>query len=79
MVPDPRLDASHHKEADQVLSSLLDFSPIEWDLPPFWYDLACFIQFILAATAATEFVKLQQFIIIIIIFITWELNLYSWF
>ncbi|XP_039141535.1 (DL)-glycerol-3-phosphatase 2-like [Dioscorea cayenensis subsp. rotundata] len=35
MVPDSRLDASHHKEADQVLSSLLDFSPIEWDLPPF--------------------------------------------
>uniref|UniRef100_M8B2I4 glycerol-1-phosphatase n=1 Tax=Aegilops tauschii TaxID=37682 RepID=M8B2I4_AEGTA len=35
MVPDPRLDISYHKEADQVLSSLLDFKPTEWGLPPF--------------------------------------------
>jgi len=35
MVPDPRLDASYHKGADQVLSSLLDFKPSEWGLPPF--------------------------------------------
>ncbi|XP_010913660.1 (DL)-glycerol-3-phosphatase 2 [Elaeis guineensis] len=35
MVPDPRLDVSYHKEADQVLSSLLDFKPSEWGLPPF--------------------------------------------
>jgi hypothetical protein len=35
MVPDPRLDASYHKGADQVLGTLLDFKPSEWDLPPF--------------------------------------------
>ncbi|CAO2206297.1 unnamed protein product [Urochloa humidicola] len=35
MVPDARLDVSHHKEADQVLSSLLDFNPGAWGLPPF--------------------------------------------
>ncbi|XP_020400505.1 (DL)-glycerol-3-phosphatase 2 isoform X2 [Zea mays] len=35
MVPDPRLDVSHHKGADQVLTSLLEFNPSEWGLPPF--------------------------------------------
>lgn len=35
MVPDPRLDSSFHETADQVLSSLLDFNPSEWGLPPF--------------------------------------------
>ncbi|XP_042476490.1 (DL)-glycerol-3-phosphatase 2-like [Macadamia integrifolia] len=35
MVPDPMLDSSHHKAADQVLSSLLDFNPRDWGLPPF--------------------------------------------
>ncbi|KAF8736175.1 hypothetical protein HU200_014372 [Digitaria exilis] len=35
MVPDPRLDVSYHNGADQVLSSLLDFNPSEWGLPPF--------------------------------------------
>ncbi|GLT80374.1 hypothetical protein SLA2020_518160 [Shorea laevis] len=35
MVPDPQLDNSHHDAADQVLSSLLDFNPSEWGLPPF--------------------------------------------
>ncbi|KAG8372379.1 hypothetical protein BUALT_Bualt12G0060100 [Buddleja alternifolia] len=35
MVPDPRLDSSFHETADQVLSSLLDFNPTEWGLPPF--------------------------------------------
>ncbi|XP_031271653.1 (DL)-glycerol-3-phosphatase 2 [Pistacia vera] len=35
MVPDPQLDKSHHATADQVLSSLLDFNPSDWGLPPF--------------------------------------------
>jgi len=35
MVPDPKLDASYHKEADEVLTSLLDFNPSDWGLPPF--------------------------------------------
>ncbi|XP_059636276.1 (DL)-glycerol-3-phosphatase 2 [Cornus florida] len=35
MVPDPRLDISFHETADQVLSSLLDFNPNDWGLPPF--------------------------------------------
>ncbi|CAL5385339.1 unnamed protein product [Camellia sinensis] len=35
MVPDPRLDSSFHGAADQVLSSLLDFNPGDWGLPPF--------------------------------------------
>ncbi|KAJ3693393.1 hypothetical protein LUZ60_008873 [Juncus effusus] len=35
MVPDPRLDISYQKEADQVISSLLDFQPGDWGLPPF--------------------------------------------
>ncbi|KAL3532804.1 hypothetical protein ACH5RR_006325 [Cinchona calisaya] len=35
MVPDPRLDSSYHEIADQILSSLLDFNPKEWGLPPF--------------------------------------------
>lgn len=35
MVPDPRLDSSYHATADQVLSSLLDFNPEDWGLPPF--------------------------------------------
>ncbi|XXG64495.1 hypothetical protein AAC387_Pa05g2434 [Persea americana] len=35
MVPDPRLDSSYHEAADQVLSSLLDFNPSIWGLPPF--------------------------------------------
>ncbi|KAH7544658.1 hypothetical protein FEM48_Zijuj01G0009200 [Ziziphus jujuba var. spinosa] len=35
MVPDPRLDSSYHDKADQVLSSLLDFNPEDWGLPPF--------------------------------------------
>ncbi|KAL5973998.1 glutathione synthase [Asimina triloba] len=35
MVPDPRLDRSYHEGADQVLSSLLDFDPSYWGLPPF--------------------------------------------
>ncbi|CAL9089478.1 unnamed protein product [Musa acuminata var. zebrina] len=34
MVPDPCLDASHQKEADQVLGSLMDFKPKDWGLPP---------------------------------------------
>ncbi|KAJ7979464.1 (DL)-glycerol-3-phosphatase [Quillaja saponaria] len=35
MVPDPRLDKSFHDAADQVLSSLLGFTPNDWGLPPF--------------------------------------------
>ncbi|KAI8565822.1 hypothetical protein RHMOL_Rhmol03G0291200 [Rhododendron molle] len=35
MVPDPRLDSSYQGGADQILSSLLDFNPYEWGLPPF--------------------------------------------
>ncbi|XWS70943.1 hypothetical protein CRYUN_Cryun03dG0094100 [Craigia yunnanensis] len=35
MVPDPRLDSSHHAIADQVVSSLSDFNPSEWGLPSF--------------------------------------------
>ncbi|KAM7477015.1 hypothetical protein LguiB_024258 [Lonicera macranthoides] len=35
MVPDPRLDSSHHETADLVLPSLLDFNPAVWGLPPF--------------------------------------------
>nr|GME08944.1 (DL)-glycerol-3-phosphatase 2 [Ipomoea batatas] len=36
MVPHPsRLDSSYHGIADQVLSSLLDFNPSDWGLPPF--------------------------------------------
>ncbi|XP_059460479.1 (DL)-glycerol-3-phosphatase 2 [Corylus avellana] len=35
MVPDPRLDSSYHGAADQILSSLLDFNPSDWGLPPF--------------------------------------------
>ncbi|XP_023529419.1 (DL)-glycerol-3-phosphatase 2 [Cucurbita pepo subsp. pepo] len=35
MVPDPRLDSSYLGDADQVLSSLMDFNPKEWGLPPF--------------------------------------------
>ncbi|XP_078171826.1 (DL)-glycerol-3-phosphatase 2-like [Carex rostrata] len=35
MVPDPRPDISYHEGADQVISSLLQFSPQNWGLPPF--------------------------------------------
>ncbi|GAB4838236.1 glutathione synthase [Ancistrocladus abbreviatus] len=35
MVPDPRLDCSHHNAADQILKSLMDFNPVDWGLPPF--------------------------------------------
>ncbi|WVZ94331.1 hypothetical protein U9M48_040235 [Paspalum notatum var. saurae] len=35
MVPVARLDVAHHKGADQVLRSLLDFNPCEWGLLPF--------------------------------------------
>ncbi|KAJ6822452.1 (DL)-glycerol-3-phosphatase 2 [Iris pallida] len=35
MVPDKNLDASYLKHADQVLTSLQDFNPREWGLPPF--------------------------------------------
>ncbi|KAL3641501.1 glutathione synthase [Castilleja foliolosa] len=35
MVPDPRLDSSFRETADQVISSLLEFNPGEWGLPPF--------------------------------------------
>ncbi|XP_037497325.1 LOW QUALITY PROTEIN: (DL)-glycerol-3-phosphatase 2 [Jatropha curcas] len=35
MVPDPRLDSSYHGNADQVLSSLLEFNPGYWGLPSF--------------------------------------------
>lgn len=35
MVPDPKLDASYQKDADEVLASLLDFNPSKWGLPPF--------------------------------------------
>ncbi|CAH1420463.1 unnamed protein product [Lactuca virosa] len=35
MVPDPRLDTSFHETADKVVTSLLDFNPSEWGLPPF--------------------------------------------
>lgn len=35
MVPDQRLDASHREGADEILPSLLDFSPSQWGLPPF--------------------------------------------
>ncbi|KAF5742888.1 (DL)-glycerol-3-phosphatase 2-like [Tripterygium wilfordii] len=35
MVPDPCLDSSYHTTADQVLSSLLNFNPKDWGLPPF--------------------------------------------
>lgn len=40
MVPDPRLDSTFHETADQVLSSLLDFNPSDWGLPPF-QNAAC--------------------------------------
>ncbi|MEL6223359.1 MAG: HAD-IA family hydrolase [Cyanobacteria bacterium J06627_8] len=33
-VPDPMFDAVLYHEADQILSSLTDFSPTEWGLPP---------------------------------------------
>lgn len=35
MVPDPRLDISYQDVADQIITSLLDFKPEEWGLPPF--------------------------------------------
>ncbi|KAL4185492.1 hypothetical protein AMTRI_Chr10g230940 [Amborella trichopoda] len=35
MVPDPNLDTSLYKGADQVLTSLLEFKPSDWGLPPF--------------------------------------------
>ncbi|PHT70213.1 hypothetical protein T459_25317 [Capsicum annuum] len=35
MVPDARLDSSYHQVADQVLSSLFEFSPADWGLPRF--------------------------------------------
>ncbi|KAL6520620.1 glutathione synthase [Orobanche minor] len=35
MVPDPRLDTGFHQTADKVISSLCDFNPSEWGLPPF--------------------------------------------
>ncbi|KAJ1697988.1 hypothetical protein LUZ63_006500 [Rhynchospora breviuscula] len=35
MVPDERLDLSYRKQADQVISSLLEFQPEYWGLPPF--------------------------------------------
>ncbi|CAA0837488.1 (DL)-glycerol-3-phosphatase 2 [Striga hermonthica] len=35
MVPNPRLDNSYHQTADKVISTLLDFNPSEWGLPPF--------------------------------------------
>ncbi|XP_068648474.1 (DL)-glycerol-3-phosphatase 2-like isoform X2 [Aristolochia californica] len=35
MVPDPRLDIKHQAAADQVLSSLLEFNPSDWGLPPY--------------------------------------------
>ena len=35
MVPDAELDKSLTKQADIVLSSLLDFDPAAWGLPPF--------------------------------------------
>jgi len=35
MVPDARLDSQYHQVADQVLNSLLDYSPADWGLPPF--------------------------------------------
>ncbi|XP_042498072.1 (DL)-glycerol-3-phosphatase 2-like isoform X2 [Macadamia integrifolia] len=42
MVPDPRLDSSHHNTADQVISSLLDFNPGNWGLPLFQNYLSKF-------------------------------------
>ncbi|KAL2635537.1 hypothetical protein R1flu_007016 [Riccia fluitans] len=35
MVPDSRLDKSLQQDATQVLSSLLEFDPVFWGLPPF--------------------------------------------
>ncbi|KAM3287786.1 (DL)-glycerol-3-phosphatase 2 isoform X1 [Capsicum chacoense] len=35
MVPDARLDSSYYQVADQVLSSLFEFSPADWGLPRF--------------------------------------------
>ena len=35
MVPDPQLDPALTTEADEVLSSLLQFQPERWGLPPF--------------------------------------------
>lgn len=35
MVPDPKLDSSYLKDADEILTSLLDFNPSNWGLPPF--------------------------------------------
>ncbi|KAL3700610.1 hypothetical protein R1sor_018632 [Riccia sorocarpa] len=35
MVPDPQLDKSLHQGATQILSSLLEFDPSFWGLPPF--------------------------------------------
>lgn len=35
MVPHKNLDPKLHEGADQVLSSLLDFDPVYWGLPPF--------------------------------------------
>ncbi|KAF3325797.1 (DL)-glycerol-3-phosphatase 2-like [Carex rostrata] len=35
MVPDAALDVSYQKQADQVISSLLEFQPQYWGLPPF--------------------------------------------
>eukprot|EP00244_Chara_vulgaris_P014187 TRINITY_DN8719_c0_g1_i1.p1 TRINITY_DN8719_c0_g1~~TRINITY_DN8719_c0_g1_i1.p1 ORF type:complete len:238 (-),score=62.25 TRINITY_DN8719_c0_g1_i1:169-882(-) len=35
MVPDPNLDKAYQKEADEVLTSLLEFDPSKWGLPAF--------------------------------------------
>lgn len=35
MVPDARLDPALHDGASQVLSSLEEFDPTQWGLPPF--------------------------------------------
>jgi (DL)-glycerol-3-phosphatase len=35
MVPDAALDLYYQKQDDQVISSLLEFQPQYWGLPPF--------------------------------------------
>ena len=35
MVPDEQLDPANCTQADEVLTSLLEFKPEKWGLPPF--------------------------------------------
>lgn len=73
MVLDARLDSSYYQVTDQVLSSLSEFSPVDWGLPRFenastkldYFSLIMILKFPAAPFMSSKF-RLLGFVSVVI-------------